>query len=65
MRDGQAHGVFLGNSDGTDVKINSTEVDGRYLEYNAIGGVFDLYFLPGPSPSDVSQQYASVVGPVS
>ena len=65
MRDGQAHGVFLGNSDGMDVKINSTEEDGQYLEYNAIGGVFDLYFLPGPTPSEVSQQYASVVGLVS
>ena len=65
MRDGQAHGVFLGNSDGMDVKINSSEEDGQYLEYNAIGGVFDLYFLPGPTPSEVSQQYAGIAGLVS
>lgn len=64
MRDGQAHGVFLANSDGMDVKINNTEEDGQYLEYNAIGGVFDLYFLAGPTPSDVSQQYAAIVGTV-
>ncbi|KAH8812280.1 putative alpha-glucosidase [Xylogone sp. PMI_703] len=62
MRNGTAHGVFLGNSDGMDVEINNTEEDGQYLEYNAIGGVFDLYFLPGPTPSEVSQQYATVVG---
>ncbi|KAK5676480.1 hypothetical protein LTS10_010781 [Elasticomyces elasticus] len=62
MRDGQAHGVFLANSDGMDIKINSTDVDGQYLEYNSLGGVFDLYFLAGPTPSDVSQQYAGIVG---
>ncbi|KAF2098633.1 putative sucrase-isomaltase [Rhizodiscina lignyota] len=62
MRDGKAHGVFLGNSDGMDVKINNTEDDGQYLEYNAIGGVFDMYFLAGPTPSEVSQQYAGIVG---
>lgn len=62
MRNGTAHGVFLANSDGMDVKLNNTEDDGQYLEYNAIGGVFDLYFLPGPTPSEVSQQYATVVG---
>ncbi|KAK5740018.1 hypothetical protein LTR17_004915 [Elasticomyces elasticus] len=62
MRDGQAHGVFLANSDGMDIKINSTETEGQYLEYNALGGIFDLYFLAGPTPSDVSQQYAGIVG---
>jgi alpha-glucosidase len=65
MRDGKAHGVFLGNSDGMDVKINNTAEDGQYLEYNSIGGIFDFYFLSGPSPSDVSQQYAGIVGTVS
>ncbi|KAJ7168272.1 putative alpha-glucosidase [Mycena crocata] len=60
MRDGNAHGVFLANSDGMDVKIDNT--NGQFLEYNAIGGVFDLYFLSGPSPSDVSQQYSGIVG---
>ena len=65
MRNGTAHGVFLGNSDGMDVKINNTDQDGQYLEYNANGGVFDMYFLPGPTPSEVSQQYAGIVGLVS
>ena len=65
MRGSQAHGVFLGNSDGMDVKINNTKADGQFLEYNTIGGVIDLYFLPGPTPSEVSQQYAGVVGLVS
>jgi alpha-glucosidase len=45
-----------------DVKINNTEEDGQYLEYNVLGGILDLYFLSGPSPVEVSQQYAEVVG---
>lgn len=64
MRNGSAHGVFLFNSNGMDIKINQTEEDGQYLEYNTIGGVLDFYFLAGPSPADVSRQYAGVVGTV-
>lgn len=62
LREGQAHGVFLANSDGMDIKINSTDAEGQYLEYDSLGGVFDFYFLAGPSPSEVSQQYAGIVG---
>lgn len=36
--------------------------DGSYLEYNTLGGVFEFYFLAGPTPTDVSKQYADVVG---
>lgn len=56
------HGVFLLNSNGMDIKINNTDEDGQYLEYNSLGGVVDLYFLSGPSPDDVSRQYAEIVG---
>ncbi|CRG92657.1 alpha-glucosidase [Talaromyces islandicus] len=62
MRDSQAHGVFLSNSNGMDIKINQTAQDGQYLEYNTIGGVLDFYFLSGPAPADVARQYAGVVG---
>jgi alpha-glucosidase len=56
------HGVFLANSNGLDVKINDT--DGTSLEYNAIGGVLDFYFLAGSTtdPTELSRQYAAVVG---
>jgi len=64
MRDGRAHGVFLSNSNGMDIKIDRTAQDGQYLEYNTIGGVLDFYFLSGPEPADVARQYASVVGTV-
>ncbi|KAK3386291.1 glycosyl hydrolases family 31-domain-containing protein [Sordaria brevicollis] len=59
------HGVFLRNAAGMDIVIGRSDDDGehsRYLEYNAIGGVFDFYFLAGPKPEDVSRQYAEVVG---
>ncbi|KAG8913947.1 hypothetical protein FRC02_005229, partial [Tulasnella sp. 418] len=51
------HGVFLLNSNGMDIKLT----DGA-LEYNVIGGILDFYFLSGPSPVEVAQQYASLVG---
>lgn len=56
------HGVFLLNSNGMDIKINSTEAEGQYLEYNLIGGIVDLYFMAGPTPNAVAQQYAEVAG---
>lgn len=43
-----------------DIKINDT--NGQYLEYNVLGGVFDFYFVAGPSPAEAAQQIAEVVG---
>ncbi|KAF1921639.1 alpha-glucosidase-like protein [Ampelomyces quisqualis] len=54
------HGVFLASSQGMDVKIDDSE--GTYLEYNALGGVIDLYFLAGPSPKEVAVQYSAITG---
>lgn len=59
---GASHGVFLLNSNGMDVKINRTAADGQYLEYNALGGIVDLYFVAGPSPVEVARQYSGIVG---
>ncbi|KAI1380921.1 glycoside hydrolase family 31 protein [Hypoxylon crocopeplum] len=60
--DAGSHGVFLLNSNGMNININQTEAGDQFLEYNTIGGILDFYFLAGPNPSDVSQQYAEVVG---
>ncbi|CAJ2500898.1 Uu.00g037510.m01.CDS01 [Anthostomella pinea] len=57
-----SHGVFLLNSNGMNINIKQTESGDQFLEYNAIGGILDFYFLAGPTPSDVSKQYAEVVG---
>lgn len=56
------HGVFLLNSNGMDVVINSTDESGQYLEYNTLGGVFDFYFVAGPGPLNVARQFSGVVG---
>lgn len=56
------HSVFLLNSNGMDVFVNRTDEAGQYLEYNTLGGVFDFYFVAGPSPLDASRQYAEVAG---
>ncbi|KAK3941275.1 putative glycoside hydrolase [Diplogelasinospora grovesii] len=57
-----SHGVLFLNSNGMDVFINKTAQSGQYLEYNTLGGVLDFYFMSGPSPIDVSKQYAEVAG---
>lgn len=45
-----------------DIKVDKSDDDRQYLEFNTQGGIVDLYFLAGPTPKDVSKQYAEVVG---
>lgn len=45
-----------------DIMVDKAGRSGQYLEYNTLGGVLDFYFVAGPSPIDVSRQYAEVVG---
>lgn len=61
-RETGAHGVFLLNSNGMDVVINQTSDGKQYLEYNTLGGVFDFWFVAGPSPVEAVKQYGQVVG---
>lgn len=56
-----SHGVFLLNSNGMDVFIDKDQ-NGQYLEYNTLGGVFDFYFMAGPTPIDVAKQYSEIAG---
>ncbi|KXT18010.1 hypothetical protein AC579_9626 [Pseudocercospora musae] len=56
------HGVFLLSSSGMDVKIDVTESGEQYLEYNLMSGILDLYFIAGPSPIEVAQQYSAISG---
>ena len=53
---------FFLNSNGMDIKINNDNGKNQYLEYNTLGGVLDFYFVAGPTPVAVAQQYAEVVG---
>lgn len=43
-----------------DIKIDNS--DGQFLEYNALGGILDFYFVAGPSPNEVAAQYSEIVG---
>lgn len=54
---GLCHGVMLVNSNGMDVVLTSDT-----LQFRAIGGILDLYFLMGPTPMDVLNQMTSIVG---
>ncbi|KAK4463438.1 family 31 putative glycoside hydrolase [Cladorrhinum samala] len=56
------HGVFFLNSNGMDVIIDKDAKSGQYLEYNTLGGVFDFYFVAGPSPVEVARQYSEITG---
>ena len=56
------HAVFLLNSSPMNIDVYQDDAGTQYLEYNAIGGVLDLYFMAGPGPADVSKQYADIVG---
>lgn len=53
----KSHGVFLCNSHGMDVLLRK-----GLIEYRALGGTLDFYFLSGPSPKAVIRQYSDIVG---
>lgn len=54
---GKAHGVFLLNSNGMDMTLETDKV-----VYQTIGGILDFHILAGPTPSDVVAQYTSLIG---
>ncbi|KAK6031093.1 glycosyl hydrolase, family 31 [Ostertagia ostertagi] len=56
--DGKAHGVLIFNSNAQEV----TTAPGPALIYRTTGGNLDLYFFPGPSPGEVTQQYLAFIG---
>lgn len=47
-----SHGVYLRNTHGQEVKLQSESLTWRLL-----GGSIDLFFYDGPSPADVTKQF--------
>ncbi|MEE6501195.1 hypothetical protein FKM82_004095 [Ascaphus truei] len=57
-QDGNAHGVFLLNSNAMDVTVQPTPA----LTYRTIGGILDFYVVLGPTPEMVVKQYTTLIG---
>ncbi|KFZ52922.1 Maltase-glucoamylase, intestinal, partial [Podiceps cristatus] len=55
---GNAHGVFLLNSNAMDVTFQPTPA----LTYRTTGGILDFYMVLGPKPELVVQQYTALIG---
>ncbi|XP_068764111.1 lysosomal alpha-glucosidase-like isoform X5 [Struthio camelus] len=55
---GDAHGVFLLNSNAMEVALQPAPA----LTWRTIGGVLDFYIFLGPDPNMVIQQYQQVIG---
>lgn len=55
----EAHGVYLLNSNGMDIRFPD---GGKSIEYSTLGGVIDLFFLNGPTPADVAKQGTEIWG---
>ncbi|GFQ88016.1 lysosomal alpha-glucosidase [Trichonephila clavata] len=55
---GNANGVFLVNSNAMDAVLQPTPA----ISLRTIGGVLDFFVMLGLSPSDVVEQYTSIVG---
>lgn len=55
---GNSHGVLFLNSNAMDVVLQPTPA----LTFRSIGGIFDIYFFMGPTPTDVLRQYSEIIG---
>ncbi|PPQ96096.1 hypothetical protein CVT26_004728 [Gymnopilus dilepis] len=59
----QSHGVFLLSAAGGDIILTTPPSSNvSVIEYRMIGGTLDFYFLSGPTPNEVIEQYGALVG---
>ncbi|KAK2584914.1 hypothetical protein KPH14_002510 [Odynerus spinipes] len=55
---GNCHGVLFLNSNPMEVILQPLPA----ITFRTLGGIFDMYFLLGPTPHDVVRQYSEIVG---
>lgn len=55
---GKAHGVLIFNSNAQEF----TTGPAPHLVYRTLGGQLDIYFMSGPTPERVIQQYQQLIG---
>ncbi len=60
MRDGKAYGLFLDNTYRTSFEFGTESRD--IYSFGAEGGELDYYFIYGPDPKRVIQEFTSLVG---
>ncbi|KAF7334797.1 Glycoside hydrolase family 31 protein [Mycena sanguinolenta] len=59
----QTHGVFLLSPAAADILLlTPLSSPASLIQYRLIGGIISLYFLSGPTPVSVIEQYSSIVG---
>eukprot|EP01060_Flectonema_neradi_P029712 TRINITY_DN4164_c2_g1_i3.p1 TRINITY_DN4164_c2_g1~~TRINITY_DN4164_c2_g1_i3.p1 ORF type:complete len:759 (+),score=122.02 TRINITY_DN4164_c2_g1_i3:47-2323(+) len=54
-------GILWLNSADTSVSIK-TSGDSRITKWESKGGIYDVFFFPGPTPADVLRQYSYITG---
>lgn len=55
--------AFVNSAAGSDVLLATPPSSNTSLiQYRMLGGTLDLYFLSGPDPNAVIEQYSAVVG---
>ncbi|EIN04539.1 hypothetical protein PUNSTDRAFT_108330 [Punctularia strigosozonata HHB-11173 SS5] len=58
-----SHGVFLASAAGSDILLSTPPGSNvSLIEYRLLGGILDFYFLSGPDPISVAEQYSEIVG---
>ena len=54
-------GVFWLNSAETNVEVKKADA-GWTTNWKSVGGILDVFFLPGPTPAEVLKQYSHITG---
>ena len=62
LDDGTAHGAFILNSNAMEITYHDDATLGKAIGVQITGGIIDMYFFSGSTPSDVIKQYQEVIG---